>query len=1052
MAPLVDVGAVRLAGRVVSTRHTFAEIALAPTAAAQRWCIITSEYPPHAGGVSDHTFLLARALADAGDMVEVWTPPDDRTPTEQPGVTVHVLPSCFKLDALKELRHVLHTLPAETRVLVQYVPTSFGWRMMNLPFAWLLYTQRWRGLDIYFHEVGFVVSRRQRMRRNIAGLVHLVMNWLTVRSAARVFVAIPEWERRLRRLGLSSSDPDRLVTWVPVPSNVPDTADAERVRAIRDDARVHGATSIVGHFGTFGRYHMAILLPTIVRVLDDGAARVMLLIGRNSAAMRDALLAERPDLSARIVATGGLEPQEVSAHVAACDVLLQPYDDGASARRGSLMAGLALGRAIVANRGFATGAVFAQRRAVYLTNSADPDVLSNAVETLLAEPDLRQELGTRARELHNDLFALSRGVTRLRNAASYSEPKRKRARRLAETTAQTLSARVPREPSEPAPQPDSAVRSVEVSKPAIAVPVPMVHGPRVLMLHTTLPTPGRKPGGVEVAVHRLANALVSLGVPVTVASLTEAPADARYAHRHLFSKIPWLRDSRLGRLVVLPLLLNFIRVGNADVVHFHGDDWFVLRRPRPTIRTLHGSALREAQRATRWQRRLLQYVVYPLEHLASRLATITVAVGEDAAGLHAIRRVIGNGVDPELFTPGRKTDVPTVLYVGTLEGRKRGRWMYDMFTEHVVPRHPDAVLHFIADEAPPAHPRVRFTRFPSDVTLAQAYREAWVFALPSTYEGFGIPYLEAMSSGTVVLATPNTGARELLGNGQFGVLAEDAVFGEALLRLLRDDNLRRRIAFAATVRSIDFTWSNVARAYLDLYGEALRRRHGFPSSRDASADLAADGLLRELPDAGPQLTSTRFGANRNLTLVAEAHWLASPGTLRLQKWLDRLLKDAVTMIDIGSGNGTSIVQALSRSDVRYLLAFETDRARRDVIRRVLAPNGLATDPRLTLSGLAVGASEDGATTTLDALIRDARWPLVIRVAVDASDAALSQADAMLAQDSTRWLVGVTAESRAALIRRFTTAGYVVRTLRTGVFGRKRRWLIAWHSADTLPPW
>ena len=359
-------GALDIRQRTVSTRQTFAEIGLASHAAAapQRWCIITSEYPPIAGGVSDHTYLLARALADAGDTVDVWTPPGDRPATEQPGVTVHVLSSCFELDALKELRSMLRVLPADTRVLVQYVPTSFGWRMMNLPFAWLLYTQRWRGLDIYFHEVGFVVSRRQRMRRNVAGVVHLAMNWLTVRSAARVFVAIPEWERRLRRLGLRSSDPDRLVTWVPVPSNVPDTADPARVKAIRDELRAYGASSIVGHFGTFGRYHMAILLPTIVRVLDDGAARVMLLIGRNSTSMRDALLAERPDLSSRIVATGGLEPPEVSAHVAACDVLLQPYDDGASARRGSLMAGLALARPIVANRGFATGAVFSQRRAV----------------------------------------------------------------------------------------------------------------------------------------------------------------------------------------------------------------------------------------------------------------------------------------------------------------------------------------------------------------------------------------------------------------------------------------------------------------------------------------------------------------------------------------------------------------------------------------------------------------------------------------------------------------------------------------------------------------
>lgn len=349
--------------------------------------------------------------------------------------------------------------------------------------------------------------------------------------------------------------------------------------------------------------------------------------------------------------------------------------------------------------------------------------------------------------------------------------------------------------------------------------------PRVLMLHTTLPTPGRKPGGVEVAVHRLANALVDLGVSVTVASLNEVPSDARYAHRHLFPRFPWLRDSRVGRLLVLPVLLNGIRLDDADVVHYHGDDWFVLRRPHATVRTLHGSALREAQWATRWQRKLVQYLLFPLERLSTALATVSVAVGEDAALLHNIRHVIGNGVDPALFTPGPKSAVPMILYVGTWDGRKRGRWMYELFTQFIAPRHPDAELRFIADEPPPPHPRVRAERFPDDRAIAAAYRDAWVFALPSTYEGFGIPYLEAMASGTAVLATPNPGASELLGKGRFGVLADDGVFGDALLRLLRDPEERARIEAAGLERARAFAWPNVARAYLELYHEALRTRH-----------------------------------------------------------------------------------------------------------------------------------------------------------------------------------------------------------------------------------
>ena len=747
----------------------------------QRWCIITCEYPPRVGGVSDHTYLLAGALAKAGDTVDVWAPPGTTAPPITPGVSVHILPSDFGSMALVVLRRMFRQLPADTRVLVQYVPTGYGWRMMNLPFAMLLYSQRWRGLDVYFHEVGFRIAEQARWRRKFAGAVHLAMNWLTVRSAARVFVAIPEWEGRLRKLAGDSWLSETAATWVPVPSNVPDHPDPVRTAEIRAHVLGGGGRIVVGHFGTFGRYHLAILVPTFARILDDAPDRVVLLVGRNSGSMRRAMISERPDLQARIVATGGLEPAQVSAHLAACDVLVQPYDDGVSARRGSLMAGLALGLPIVTNRGPVTSDVWTTRPAVYLAESSEPHALAAGVDALLHNESLRTELGASAKMLHRDVFALELGVASLRNAITHS------------------------------PAADSAR---------------MLTAPRVLMFHTTLPVPGRKPGGVEVAVHRLANALVGLGVPVTVASLTSAPHDARYRHRRLFPSMPWLRDSRFGRLGVLPLFLNAITLGRADVVHYHGDDWFVLWRPRATVRTLHGSALREAQGATRWQRRLAQYVVYPLERLSGHLATIAVAVGADAAMLHGIARVIGNGVDPDVFVPGPKSATPLILYVGTWDGRKRGRWMYDLFTTYVAPRHPTVELRFIADVEPPPHPRVRFERFPDDVALAAAYRESWVFALPSTYEGFGIPYLEAMSSGTAVLATPNTGARALLGDGHYGALAEDHEYGDALLRLLGDDAERTMLAAAGLTRSLAYAWHDVARAYVAVYGDAIRLRHG----------------------------------------------------------------------------------------------------------------------------------------------------------------------------------------------------------------------------------
>jgi glycosyltransferase involved in cell wall biosynthesis len=754
----------------------------ASSATPQKWCIITCEYPPLLGGVSDHTFLLATAFAEAGDTVDIWTPPGGSPPPSSAGVSVHLLPSLFHFDSLRILRRVIREQSPETRVLIQYVPTSFGWRMMNLPFALMLFAERAHPIDVYFHEVGFQISWTQRLRRSFAALVHVAMNWFAVRAATRVFVAIPEWSRRLDQLGATRGSHKPAVVWVPVPSNVPAHADPDRVAAVRAAAASRGATTLVGHFGTFGRYYQARLIPALAQVLDADVSREVLLIGRNSVAFRDRMIEKHPEHATRIVATGGLEPRQVSVHIAACDVLIQPYEDGVSARRGSLMAGLALGSAIVSNRGGVTGPVWSERAAVLLTNSDRPGDLAGGVTALLQDAQTRNALGARARAMHDELFALGRGVATLRDAVHFAPRDQQR-----------------------------RVRSLR--------------NPRIMMLHTTLPTPGRKPGGVEIAVHRLANALVSIGIDVTVCSLSDSPPDATYDYRPLFTQLPWLRDSRFGRLLILPLLLNFVSPREADVVHYHGDDWFVVRRPRATVRTLHGSALREAERSTRWQRRVVQRAIYPLERMARRLATLCVAVGRDTADIHGLRRVIGNGVDPRVFTPGPKASVPTLLYLGTWAGRKRGAWMYERFVNEIATRHPAVQLHFIADVEPPAHPRVNYERFPGDEDLARAYREAWIFALPSTYEGFGIPYLEAMASGTPVVATPNTGARELLGDDEFGRLADDDRFADTVLELLNDHAQRERLAKAGIRRSRDYLWPNIARSYLDVYAEALLLHH-----------------------------------------------------------------------------------------------------------------------------------------------------------------------------------------------------------------------------------
>jgi phosphatidyl-myo-inositol alpha-mannosyltransferase len=349
---------------------------------------------------------------------------------------------------------------------------------------------------------------------------------------------------------------------------------------------------------------------------------------------------------------------------------------------------------------------------------------------------------------------------------------------------------------------------------------------RIGLFHTTLPSPNRKLGGVEVSVHRLANQLVQRGHDVEVTTVgAERPDGAEYATQHIGS--PRLARSRALRFSLVPILLNKVDFSTRDVLSLHGDDWFFMHRTVPTIRTFYGSAWREAQSATRLRRKFFQTACFPAELLSSRLADGSYTA---CAGMPRGYRLDGVlplavGLTPEVdgvrSTPAR-SECPSVLFVGTWSGRKRGAWLRDVFMAEVLPRVPEATLWMVSDLCE-ENEHVRWIRFPSDAKLSELYSRAWVFCLPSTYEGFGLPYVEAMSHGTPVVASPNPGSRLLLRSGADGVLAADDALGTALGALLADSARRDVLAAAGLHRAQDFSWDRTCGAYERAFESAIER-------------------------------------------------------------------------------------------------------------------------------------------------------------------------------------------------------------------------------------
>jgi glycosyltransferase involved in cell wall biosynthesis len=332
---------------------------------------------------------------------------------------------------------------------------------------------------------------------------------------------------------------------------------------------------------------------------------------------------------------------------------------------------------------------------------------------------------------------------------------------------------------------------------------------------TSMYLPSGSKIGVGYVVHAFANEMVKRGHQVTVFSQSGALPDSLY-------KVVVVPSGRRLRTFGFAWNLRRYDFTEFDVLNAHGDDWFLWGRKRPRhVHTYHGSLLAETLHAKGFTTRLRMAAMALCEFGSVFLADELVAVSSNTKRyIPGIRHVIPNGVDLTAFSPGTKSDAPSLLFVGTMHGRKRGAMLLDIFHREIRPRLPGAEFWAVCEEEIKGEGICWFGRV-SNQKLAELYSHAWVFCLPSSYEGFGVPYIEAMASGTPVVATPNPGAREVTADGKFGVLCSGVELGGKISGLLVNAAERERVAAAGLQRARDFGWNRICAEYETLYSGPL---------------------------------------------------------------------------------------------------------------------------------------------------------------------------------------------------------------------------------------
>ena len=351
--------------------------------------VICPAYPPVPGGVSDQTARWARAMVDhAGCEVTVLTGPGVAPQAEGP---LRVVPgrTGWGLGAASSLVADVVALAADV-VVVAYVPHLYERRGLSLGIA--LAVSRLglarQPVVTVAHELYY--GRHEGLRHLPAGLVQRFALRPLFGGSRKVVFTVPDREARMARAFPGLADRFEVL---PIGANLwpPAGADPAAWRAAQGIA----PEEIMLLFQ--GGAHPSKELGSVARALD--------VLGTAGVPARLVMIGGAGLDHPRALALGHLSADEAGMALAAADLALAPFDDGASGRRSSVVNALASGLATVSTAGTNTDPTLFGPAAIRLVPPGDPEAFAAAVLALARDPAARRAMGEAARALHDAQFA-----------------------------------------------------------------------------------------------------------------------------------------------------------------------------------------------------------------------------------------------------------------------------------------------------------------------------------------------------------------------------------------------------------------------------------------------------------------------------------------------------------------------------------------------------------------------------------------------------------------------------------------------------------------------
>jgi glycosyltransferase involved in cell wall biosynthesis len=303
--------------------------------------------------------------------------------------------------------------------------------------------------------------------------------------------------------------------------------------------------------------------------------------------------------------------------------------------------------------------------------------------------------------------------------------------------------------------------------------------------------------------------------------------------------------SQLTRIPYLPLQ-HLLR----DSTLYHATEHLLPRLALPTLLTVHDLIFERYPQHHKITNRLFLRSAMPLfVRMATRIIAVSHHTAHDLASLYNVpatkMHVVYEGVDAE-FQPGTPTQIaeiraryspdrPYLLMVGTLEPRKNHQLALEALAQLKAKGYPHRLLiaggsGWLFEPITAAvasmglEEDVTFTGYVPGEDLPALYSAATCVLLPSQYEGFGLPLLEAMACGVPVVCSRASSLPELAGEAAILIDPNDATaLASAISQIIDQPDFAATLRDRGLAQVRPFTWEATARQTAQIYQEVAKQ-------------------------------------------------------------------------------------------------------------------------------------------------------------------------------------------------------------------------------------